>query len=175
MTTRAIGMIANLKRQFAEGTPVRVTAQSMTGRGVFATSETLGAVVPWRHEATGAWYAENGDPSTPNTRGKPPVKFHHPLKTARDVTGTMCCLLGWRRASTLLGHIEWQIYRRRRVHRLDRLLATGSLGTLQPDNDHPRPAVAVVLAPREAMPVWTGVLHLPDGLKQKSTNSRNPS
>jgi len=63
-------MIAKLKRRFPEGTPVCVTSESRTGRGVFATSETFGTVVAWRHEATGAWYAKNGDPTTPNSGGK---------------------------------------------------------------------------------------------------------
>lgn len=63
-------MIAKLNRQLPEGTPVRVQQESRTGRGVFGTSETFGTVVTWRHEPTGAWYAQNGDPNTPNAGGK---------------------------------------------------------------------------------------------------------
>lgn len=70
MTNLATGMIAKLKRLFPEGTPVRIRDDSRAGRGVFATSETFGTVVAWRHEATGAWYAKNGDPNTPNANGK---------------------------------------------------------------------------------------------------------
>lgn len=70
MTNFAIGMIAKLKRLFPEGTPVRVTGESMTGRGVFGTSETFGTVVAWRHEATGAWYAKNGDQNIRNADGR---------------------------------------------------------------------------------------------------------
>ncbi len=70
MTNVADGMIAKLKRQFPEGTPVRAQQESRTGRGVFVTSEIFGTVVAWRHEPTGAWYAQNGDPNTPNAGGK---------------------------------------------------------------------------------------------------------
>lgn len=70
MTNLANGRIAKLNRQFPEGTPVRVQQESRTGRGVFGTSETFGTVVAWRHEPTGAWYAQSGDPNTPNAGGK---------------------------------------------------------------------------------------------------------
>jgi hypothetical protein len=69
MTNFATGLIAKLKRQFPEGTPVIVKEESRTGRGVFVSSEIVGTVIAWRHEATGAWYAKNGDPNTPNTAG----------------------------------------------------------------------------------------------------------
>jgi hypothetical protein len=69
MTHFATGLIAKLKRQFPEGTPVIVKEESRNGRMTAVVSETVGTVVEWRHEATGAWYAKNGDPNTPSTAG----------------------------------------------------------------------------------------------------------
>ncbi len=63
-------MIEKLKQQFPVGTPVIVREESKTGTGTFGSTEVVGTVLAWRYATTGAWYAKNGDPKTPNTDGK---------------------------------------------------------------------------------------------------------
>ena len=63
-------MIRKLQTAFPEGTPVVIQEESQTGMGIHAKSEVVGTIVSWRHETTGAWYANRGDPSIPNENGK---------------------------------------------------------------------------------------------------------
>lgn len=63
-------MIEKLQAEFPEGTPVIIREESKTGRGTYVIAEVVGTVISWRHETTGAWYANRGDPSIPNENGK---------------------------------------------------------------------------------------------------------
>jgi len=63
-------MIRKLQTAFPEGTPVVIQEESQTGTGTYLKTEVVGTIISWRHETTGAWYAENGDPSIPNENGK---------------------------------------------------------------------------------------------------------
>ena len=63
-------VIRRLQAEFPEGTLVIVREKSKTGMGIFGVAEVVGTVVGWRHETTGAWYSERGDPNIPNKNGK---------------------------------------------------------------------------------------------------------
>lgn len=63
-------VIGKLQTEFREGTLVIVHKGSRAGMMIFAVAEVVGTVVGWRHETTGAWYSERGDPSIPNKNGK---------------------------------------------------------------------------------------------------------
>jgi hypothetical protein len=70
MTRFSASIVRKLRQEFPAGSPVIVVEQSKTGRGIFATTETVGTVIEWRHEPAGAWYSPKGDPSTLNADGK---------------------------------------------------------------------------------------------------------
>ena len=63
-------VIGKLQTEFPEGTLVIVHKGSRAGMRIFAVAEVVGTVVGWRHETTGAWYSERGDPNIPNKNGK---------------------------------------------------------------------------------------------------------
>ena len=86
-----------------------------------------------------------------------PVKFHDPLATAWDITGALCCLFGWKRASTLFGQLERHIQNRKRVFGFNQDAAIESMVTLQAYNDRPDIAFQNILVLLQTMPVWPGV------------------
>jgi len=63
-------MIGKLRELFPEGTPIILKEKSTRGSGTFVAADVIGTVVDWRSDATGAWYARNGDPKTPSAGGK---------------------------------------------------------------------------------------------------------
>lgn len=61
-------MIGRIRELFPVGTPVILKGELGTGTSV--TAETIGTVVGWRSEATGAWYSRNGNPKIENAGGR---------------------------------------------------------------------------------------------------------
>lgn len=86
-----------------------------------------------------------------------PVKYHDPLATAWDITGAMCCLFGWKRASTLFGQFERHCFKRKRLHHFNRDAVIDCMVSLQVYNDRPETAFKLIYALLEAMPVWSRV------------------
>lgn len=70
MTNVMTRRIKALKRKFPQGASVVVREVSRSGCKKFISSRIVGTVMEWRYQATGSWYATNGDPMIPNSQGK---------------------------------------------------------------------------------------------------------
>ncbi len=82
-----------------------------------------------------------------------PVRFDDPEAVAWDLTGALCRLFGWPRASVLFGQLDRHISGRKRLERYNHNREIESMVALQYYNDREDTTLEALLARLGTMPV----------------------
>jgi len=91
-----------------------------------------------------------------NVRGEA-VRYDDAAATAWDITGALCHLFGWHRASELFAQLDRHINGRREVARRRACnVVINSMVALQNFNDRCDMTFELVRGQLESMPIWSG-------------------
>ncbi len=103
-----------------------------------------------------AWFADRGrwcrEAEARDSTGNP-VRFDDPDAVAWDLTGALCRLFGWTRASILFGQLDRHISGKKRLERYNRNREIESMVALQDYNDREDTTLEAMLRQLGTMPV----------------------